>query len=57
MFVGAKGEAYEAVSIGAEPQMPTDDSKYRDRVADRNGGRLGFWNNQIWRDHSVSITV
>jgi len=51
MFVGAKGEAYEAVSIGAEPQMPTDDSKYRDRVADRNGGRLGFWNNQIWRDH------
>jgi hypothetical protein len=51
MFVGAKGEAYEAVSIGSEPQMPqSDDSKYRekDRVADRKGGRMAFWENHIW---------
>ena len=51
MFVGAKGEAYEAVSIGSDPQMlQSDDSKYRekDRVADRKGGRMAFWENHIW---------
>jgi hypothetical protein len=52
MFTGEKGEAYEAVSMGDPNSImksDRDDSKYnRDRVADRVGARVSFWNNSIW---------
>jgi hypothetical protein len=46
MSSGENGVSY--VSINDQPTMGSHDDISKNCVSDRNGGRLAFWNNNIW---------